>query len=738
MILNGAEIRNFYGLTRPVPQTNSGNEAFGTALIPLYQRPYRWDKENINKLVTDFKNNGNNHYFSGAVVTVNVNNNTQTSGIKHQIIDGQQRFTTLFLTNYLIYLISRAALHESIKQKSINTMFFVDSLIKSATYLFSAQGETALDNPVKDQFEQFKNSVRKVFLAPAATDLEEKIKNLLEELCEITGLPDITKLDRVKYGSPEYLQSSESNLDKILQNKTLKLRYSRNSFNKNLASALANCTITISSQTPTELVTPTTIDDSDLRKSYIDAIETLFNSFKLGHGGIILQQAQEEIEALSTFLENLRMCLVQTGGEKDAYTLFEVLNDRSAALAPLELMKNQIYKTFVIKNNNMNSQNIDNELLQADYAWTDQIFDSQTSQQHTDLIHFFAITFLSGSQKSQHKDNSSVRDALNEFLSEFLDHNKSFGTNELETTINAFICAKKFLELMDIKQKSKVQKALEDLNNTSASELEKTTSYLMAKQYEGVLVGLFCHALTGSKCAGNKKLDPTDFIRYLINEKGNPKSQINEVAKKLWRWAMVCKDWNSPRAKAKELINHNNFGSTATWSSLSNPGIAEYDEFDEFWNIWRYKENNQKNNLPAKYMFIYLLQLERPSGQLQIPKLQNSLTKKQMQSQELDHLEPGKIGLNTAKYFQNTDRKSIINSIGNMMLLPGGINGAKGNAPFEIVKHAFNASAWRKHFLAQDTLNIFAANNTMGVPTADFFTRRKELLKQVFKEAVQI
>ena len=62
--------------------------------IPIYQRLYVWKEEQIKKLLEDtynaFKTNGKNDYYLGGVIVVK-------NGDRYDLIDGQQRFTTLWL-----------------------------------------------------------------------------------------------------------------------------------------------------------------------------------------------------------------------------------------------------------------------------------------------------------------------------------------------------------------------------------------------------------------------------------------------------------------------------------------------------------------------------------------------------------------------------------------------------------------------------------------------------------------
>jgi hypothetical protein len=73
-----------------------GNERF---LIPSYQRPYVWSDQQINKLLTDiwsaFDRNDEKYYL-GTIVTA-------LDGEAEELIDGQQRFTTLWLIALAFY-----------------------------------------------------------------------------------------------------------------------------------------------------------------------------------------------------------------------------------------------------------------------------------------------------------------------------------------------------------------------------------------------------------------------------------------------------------------------------------------------------------------------------------------------------------------------------------------------------------------------------------------------------------
>lgn len=70
-------------------------------VIPEYQRPYAWSDEQVQTLFDDLveytENNSEATYFLGTIVAYENENNEQ------EIIDGQQRITSLFLLLRALY-----------------------------------------------------------------------------------------------------------------------------------------------------------------------------------------------------------------------------------------------------------------------------------------------------------------------------------------------------------------------------------------------------------------------------------------------------------------------------------------------------------------------------------------------------------------------------------------------------------------------------------------------------------
>lgn len=73
--------------------------------VPKYQREYTWGKAEWDDLVDDLlENNGSEGHFLGTIICVNSTANTTEESIL-EVIDGQQRLTTLSLLLIALYSI---------------------------------------------------------------------------------------------------------------------------------------------------------------------------------------------------------------------------------------------------------------------------------------------------------------------------------------------------------------------------------------------------------------------------------------------------------------------------------------------------------------------------------------------------------------------------------------------------------------------------------------------------------
>ena len=76
--------------TETILDTKLVGNVQGVFYVPSYQRGYRWGKEEVTRLLEDIYTNGNKTYCLQPVVV-------RKDGDRYELIDGQQRLTTLFI-----------------------------------------------------------------------------------------------------------------------------------------------------------------------------------------------------------------------------------------------------------------------------------------------------------------------------------------------------------------------------------------------------------------------------------------------------------------------------------------------------------------------------------------------------------------------------------------------------------------------------------------------------------------
>lgn len=128
------------------PLSLSIRELFGNAdslyKIPQYQRPYKWEDEQVEKLwedIYDAFENKDDNYFLGSVITAKPRDNEKSAYV--DVVDGQQRLTTL-----MIFFCVVRDLYPSLNAgKSEENPFAIDSdVIASSISLFGKSSRLKL------------------------------------------------------------------------------------------------------------------------------------------------------------------------------------------------------------------------------------------------------------------------------------------------------------------------------------------------------------------------------------------------------------------------------------------------------------------------------------------------------------------------------------------------------------------------------------------------------------------
>lgn len=120
------------------PLSLSIRELFGNAdslyKIPQYQRPYKWENDQVDKLWDDIKeayDNGDENYFLGSIITAKPRDDEKSAYV--DVVDGQQRLTTLMI----LFCVVRDLYPDINENNSDENQFAVDiNIIKSSIAAF--------------------------------------------------------------------------------------------------------------------------------------------------------------------------------------------------------------------------------------------------------------------------------------------------------------------------------------------------------------------------------------------------------------------------------------------------------------------------------------------------------------------------------------------------------------------------------------------------------------------------
>ena len=95
-------------------------------LVPIYQRNYAWSETQIEQLIEDIESSidcPNKNYFLGNLIVNQTDNNV------YEVIDGQQRLTTLYLLEkYLGIVFAKEALRFEAREKSNRTLAYISDI----------------------------------------------------------------------------------------------------------------------------------------------------------------------------------------------------------------------------------------------------------------------------------------------------------------------------------------------------------------------------------------------------------------------------------------------------------------------------------------------------------------------------------------------------------------------------------------------------------------------------------
>ena len=229
--------------------------------IPAYQRPYRWRAENIVRLFQDYEES-RTEYFLGSAVAVE--KKKTDNSIEFDIVDGQQRITTLYLLNYIRFLLKREYVLEKISKPS---------QLKASQYCNELRDYYV--NLIGKNSQPFTNIQSKIdeLAENEEIDPEERVRQLVscykQELC----------IPEDKSTPQETLKEKLDKAHAFFGNEQLCLKYSRKRYDTVLRDAL--CIVYLKPVVNTnrwDLACITDIKDDHFSENYIVALKTIFQN----------------------------------------------------------------------------------------------------------------------------------------------------------------------------------------------------------------------------------------------------------------------------------------------------------------------------------------------------------------------------------------------------------------------------------------------------------------------------
>ncbi len=735
MDLIGAWVVNFYRITDNINSTET--QSVKKIKVPHYQRPYSWGPEEVKNLIDDWKEEherGNDEeYFAGSIVTVK-------NDEFHSLVDGQQRFTTIFLANYLLMLILRMLIHQAIERYPNKVELLLLELEKSLSYVSS-----------QEEIPEFIDT-KTDWAKDAAT-----IISTVKEYDESVFLP-------VAASQATYNNEHRDLLINAFNQWGLNLEYDRQTYNESLKDSLSRVSVSLGNDAnnPLELKIMDFDRDNDVDASYLNAINQIFDSFSEAteEKGNVWVEANETKDLIVKFIQDIQLCVIQTGDVNDAYTLFEVLNDRSLGLSDLDLIKNNFYRSFCITNKDvLTEEDINQQINDRENQWGNQIYSNNTDD-NAKLITYLATTYITGNSEIKLQTHD-FRKVIDKYLNSDLEYptvevpviaSTPYSSDDITRDFNIFQTVKIIIDEFKIIKKEKDIKAIKAEYSTDVSNTYKTVHLLRALDQNGVLAGLTNYMLNyiSHKTDNFTESEKVKKIVTELVKKNDKHNGVHEQAKIYWKCALLSKNHEEPLKLAKSQIQTNHRDSIQTVDTNYDNNDINKNTFTSWLEDWRFPHHH--NKLKIRVMFYRLMQLACFDNKLSRAESTCKYNDEHAGKLQLDHMEPQNPDLDKADQYYNKGindeaRRSHVNGLGNMMPLPVGINVRKSNrAMFVIFEALENCGCVKDHWLTTQTKGILEKKNnhtvykisatTIKIPTALFFTERKTLLIDKFYEAV--
>ncbi len=736
--------------------------------VNFYQRPYRWTAKKITDLFEDYKENrtsavdGQNslEYFIGAVVFVDERTPSEKDAGKvsrYQVVDGQQRFTTLFLFNYIKYMLLIRKVDEAAqmnRSRDFNAgLEAMENCYKGYIGLANVNVIEQANKSLSDAFDTANQN--RVAIDVADLNRWRKQVGWIEN-------PDISE--------PGYFDSCKVAMEQFLQAEELSIFYENTSFNESFKQALSQVVFRFSDASDASFCENPIDDeydendDSRVEFPYVARAYGIFEQIKKLHHELHPERNTPYdklcgyISLIDEMLENIKLCMIVTSDEDDAYKLFETLNDRSESVNDLELLKNYFYKTYT-ETSGESQQEINAEISRLDDRWR-KIFFSY-DELETEIFEYMTVLFTGNTNKNT---NERKRKLIKNYLSHYNKQNK-YTRAMIERDFQYMEFIQSILLRVHRMDNAKLSKSDEDSqmslyieNDANSSIVKRVLGLAMNIPYPVVTASIICDIIHNYAVNAMPTMSFDMYLNTVFAENDCKQSYpgLWKDASVMWQATIMSRNYESPKKLSDNLAircfvgQWNNPRSVETqivqFDANILPEAVIITEFEEWINEWSFSDSAGKIKIKNLFMHLFLkYDLDVTTGELVLA--QNIIRSYAPEAikQDLDHMDAKKVNRqngNESRYFHYnlSDRTYYTNSLGNMLPLPVAINRGKHNTPMEETIASFpneHLNGWIFDMVVEEFNCNHDVVNGYRVPKEAFFTNRKNRLVQYFKKIVK-
>lgn len=735
--------------------------------VKFYQRPYRWTAKKVTDLFEDYRDNresalmnGDNskEYFIGAVVFVDerVQEEKDSGKIwKYQVVDGQQRFTTLFLFNYIKYILLVKKVDEAARgNKSRDFNASLEAMEACYKGFIGENNLNEIERANSDLSNAFDNANQQ------RIDIDLKDLNKWRQRVGWIADPDISAND--------YYEKCRAAMYSFLQNEELGITYENDNFNKYFKEALAKIVIKFSNASEAAFCLESVEDydendEAQVEFPYVQRAFGIFEQIKQLYKVINPNAADSYIKLcgyinlIDEMLENIKLCMIVSSDEDDAYKLFETLNDRSESVNDLELLKNYFYKTYTETSGEPQKQVLKN-ISMLDNRWRDIFF--KYEELEPEIFEYMTVFFTGNTSKNT---NERKRKLIKNYLSSYKRTYKPYSFEVINRDFYYIEYIQKILLKIHRIDMTAMRKVSEDSqmslfieNDLNASIVKRALGLAMNLPYPVVVASLICDIIHNYANNANNGTSFDIYLEDVLNEERckNKYPGLWKDACVLWKVTILSRNYESPKLLSDILAEKCNISRTSVSRKVEDQIIQfdanvleeseVYKEFQEWISEWKFSDGAGKIKIKNLFMHLFLkYDLDKNTGKLKRASHIVRTYAIEAIKQDLDHMDASRMDKqNKTRYFHYnlTDRTDFTNGLGNMIPLPVAINRGKHNTPMKDTMTAFseeNLTGW----IFEEAIDLFQKNHTVinnyEVPTEAFFNKRKDLLIAYFKRIVK-